>query len=175
MGTELKMQPSLIHIPNQNDIVFTPAELAQDMIDFFEPTGFCLDPCAGEFIFYNLFPIGNGVDWCEITKGRDFYSWSSPVDWVIGNPPYSHYTAWMRHSMRVAQNILYIMPIYKVFSSGKFLRDMFNWGGIVHIRRYGTGSEWGFPFGHALSAVHYQAGYRGATMWSGYVRSKGSK
>jgi hypothetical protein len=166
MGTELKMQPSLIHIPVNSDVVFTPLELAQDMVNFFSPSGFCLDPCCGKGIFLDLLP--SGAEWCEIEKGRDFYAWVKLVDWCVGNPPFSHYSAWLRHSMRIAKNILYLMPVYKVFSSGKFQDELFSWGGIVHIRRYGTGTEWGFPFGHALSAVHYQAGYRGSTSWSRY-------
>ena len=168
MGTEQKMQPSLIHVPAVNDVVYTSLELAKDMVDFFKPSGLCLDPCSGNDVFLNLLPPSS--EWCEITKGRDFYAWDKPVDWVFGNPPYSHYSAWMRHSMKIAKNIVYVMPVYKVFASGKFLQDLFKWGGIAHIRRYGTGTEWGFPFGHALSAVHYQAGYSGSTVWSVYVR-----
>ena len=168
MGTELKMQPALMHVPTASDLVYTPPELALDIIRFFQPSGLCLDPCAGAGAFFDLLPAGS--EWCEIERGRDFYAWQSPVDWAIGNPPYSHYTAWLRHSMKVAKNICYVMPVYKVFSSGKFLDDLFTWGGIVHIRRYGTGTDWGFQFGHALSAVHYQAGYRGATMWSEHRR-----
>lgn len=166
MGTELKMQPSLFHTPTVADVVFTPPELARDVVRFFRPGGLCLDPCAGSGVFLDLLPAGS--EWCEITRGRDFYAWSKPVDWVIGNPPYSHYSAWLRHSMKVARNIVYVMPVYKVFASGKFLNDLFTWGGIVHIRRYGTGTDWGFPFGHALSAVHYQASYIGETAWSNY-------
>lgn len=169
MGTELKMQPSLMHVPTPNDVVYTPPELVSDMVDFFRPTGICLDPCAGNGAFLNLLPPGS--DWCEITKGKDFYAYTNQVDWIIGNPPYSHYSAWLRHSMKLAQNIAYIMPVYKVFASNKFLQDLFEWGGIVHIRRYGTGTDWGFPFGHALCAVHYQSNYKGATAWSIYVRS----
>lgn len=166
MGTELKMQPTLMHVPTVSDVVRTPLELAQDMVNFFQPSGLCLDPCAGAGVFMDLLPSGS--EWCEIERGRDFYAWQTPVNWVVGNPPYSHYSAWLRHSMKVSRDILYVMPVYKVFSSGKFLEDLFAWGGIVHIRRYGTGTEWGFPFGHALAAVHYQAGYSGSTAWSTY-------
>jgi hypothetical protein len=169
MGTELKMQPSLFHIPAESDVVYTPFELAKDMVDFFQPSGSCLDPCSGHGVFLDLLPAGS--DWCEITKGRDFYAWGKLVDWAFGNPPYSHYSAWMRHSMKVAKNIVYVMPVYKVFASGKFLSDLFQWGGIRHIRRYGTGTDWGFPFGHALAAVHYQAGYTGSTSWSKHART----
>ncbi len=162
----LEMQPILMHVRAERDVEYTPADLAQDIVSFFKPSGICLDPCAGNDVFFNLLPEGR--QWCEIERDRDFYSWNTPVDWVISNPPYSHYSAWVRHSMEVADNIVYLMPAYKVFASAKFLEDLFSWGGIVHIRRYGTGSDWGFPFGHALSAVHYQRGYKGPTFWSSY-------
>lgn len=164
MGTEKRMQPTLIYLPIESDIVSTPIYLAADVISFFKPTGLCLDPCAGEGVFLDLLPPGS--EWCEITKGRDFYTWNKPVDWCIGNPPYSHYSAWLRHSMEIAQNIVYVMPPYKIFTSGKFQKELFTWGGIAHIRRYGTGTEWGFPFGQALAAVHYKARYSGPTYWS---------
>lgn len=169
MGKELQMQPALIYMPAQSDVVYTPMELAVDMISFFSPSGFCLDPCAGDGSFLDLLPIGS--EWCELTKGRDFYSWNKPVDWIISNPPFSHYAAWLRHSMKVSTNIVYLLPIYKVFASNRFLNDLFNWGGIIHIRRYGTGTDWGFPFGHALAAVHYQRSYIGATYWSSYNKT----
>src|SRR5512145_1783139 len=108
MGTEKKMQPSLFHVEIASDVVFTPYELAEDVVDFFKPYGACIDPCCGNGVFLDLLPSGS--DWCEITKGRDFYAWNKPVDWCISNPPYSHYAAWMRHSMRVARNIVYVVP-----------------------------------------------------------------
>lgn len=167
LGTEKQMQPALIYIPVKSDVVYTPNTLAKDVVDYFRPAGLCLDPCAGNNVFYDLLPAG--AEWCEIERGRDFYAWGKPVDWIVSNPPFSHYAAWMRHSMKVARNIVYLTPIYKVFASGKFQDELFRWGGIVHIRRYGTGSEWGFPFGHALAAVHYKANYTGSTTWSRYA------
>jgi len=169
MGTELKMQPMLIHVPAESDVVYTPPDLARDIVEFFKPTGSCLDPCCGGGVFLDLLPAGS--EWCEITQGRDFYTWGTQMDWIVSNPPYSHYSAWMRHSMKVARDIVYLMPMYKIFTSGKFSDDLFTWGGIVHVRRYGTGTEWGFPFGQALSAAHYRRDYSGSTSWSRYRRS----
>lgn len=162
----IDMQPILLHVAAENDIIDTPIELARDIVDYFRPYGLCLDPCAGKDVFFNLLPKGS--DWCEIERGRDFYAYTKQVDWIVSNPPYSHYSAWLRHSMKIATNIVYLMPAYKPFASGKFLDTLFEWGGIKQIRRYGTGTQWGFPFGHALAAVHYQAGYDGPTTWSRY-------
>jgi hypothetical protein len=166
MGKLLKKQPSLFHMATAKDVVYTPQELARDMVAYFQPSGICLDPCAGDGVFYNLFPEGR--EWCEIERGRDFYAWQKQADWIISNPPYSDLLSWVRHSFKIAKDIVYIMPSHRVFASAEFLDDLFSWGGIVHIRRYGTGSQWGFPFGHALAAVHYRAGYTGSQTWSRY-------
>ena len=166
MGKELKMQPTLLHVVTQKDIVYTPPKLAGDMLAFFQPTGICLDPCKGDGAFYNLFPAGR--EWCEIEQGRDFYAWTKPVDWILSNPPFSNLLAWIRHSFTIANDVVYLMPSHRVFASAEFLDDLFAWGGIVHIRRYGTGTQWGFPFGHALAAVHYRKDYTGKTSWSKY-------
>jgi hypothetical protein len=34
------------------DVVYTPGEIAEDIVDFFNPTGDCLDPCMGGGAFY---------------------------------------------------------------------------------------------------------------------------
>jgi hypothetical protein len=160
------MQPTLIHVATEKDIVYTPPELARDVVKFFSPAGLCLDPCLGDAVFFNLLPVGS--EWCEIEMGRDFYAWKTPVDWIIGNPPFSHLLAWIRHSFTVARDIVYLMPSHRVFASAEFLDDLFVWGGIVHVRRYNTGTRWGFPFGHALAAVHYRKDYKGGTSWSNF-------
>lgn len=162
----IQMQPVLLHVAAESDKVYTPPELALDMVSFFKPSGVCLDPCKGSGTFLNLLPAGS--DWCEIEEARDFYAYTNQVDWIVSNPPYTHYSAWMRHSMKVSKNIVYLIPAYKLYTSARFLSDMLEWGGIVHQRFYGSGSRWGFPFGQALFAVHYQAGYRGDTSWSSY-------
>ena len=166
----IKMQPALLHVAAERDLVFTPPELALDMVEFFQPAGTCLDPCMGSGEFFNLLPAGS--EWCEIERGRDFYTRTTPVDWIIINPPFSHLLAWIRHSFTVAKDIVYLMPSHRVFASATFLDDLFKWGGVVHIRRYGTGSEWGFPFGHALAAVHYRKGYQGETSWSRFRKGR---
>jgi hypothetical protein len=166
MGRLLKMQPSLIHVAANKDIVYTPDWLAFDIVKHFSPAGVCLDPCVGGGAFLKHLPEGS--DWCEIEKGKDFYAWTEKVNWIVSNPPYSHLLAWIRHSFKVAENIVYLMPVHRVFSSSEFLFDLLKWGGVAEIRLYGTGTVAGFAFGNALGAVHYKAGYRGSTVWSRY-------
>lgn len=91
MGSEKKMQPSLIHMAIKKDVVYTPPELARDMVGYFRPKGVILDPCMGNGAFYNLFPKGS--KWCEIERGRDFFAWTETVDYIISNPPYSNLLA----------------------------------------------------------------------------------
>ena len=68
--------------------------------------------------------------------------------------------------MTIAKNIVYLMPLHRVFASDEFLEDLMIWGGVKHIRRYGTGTRWGFPFGHALAAIHYKKDWELGTTWS---------
>ena len=80
------------------DVVFTPSEVAAAMVRHFRPYGRVLDPCKGDGAFLSLL---DEADYCELQEGRDFFEWSEPVDWIIGNPPYSVYSRWLEHSMKV--------------------------------------------------------------------------
>lgn len=165
MGKYLQGHPSLFaDTPVEKDIVYTPFGLAAHMIHHFSPAGKCLDPCIGEGIFHHLLPAGS--DWCELEMGKDFFLQDKKYDWIIGNPPYSVLLAWIRHSMKLADNIVYLMPLHRVFASYEFLQELNLWGGIKNIVVYGTGAHAGFPFSHALGAVHYCRGWTGSTTWS---------
>lgn len=166
MGNKLlKMQPSLIHVPVAKDVVYTPEWLARDMVSYFKPSGKCLDPCRGGGVFFDLLPSGS--DWCEIAQGVDFFKHTSPVDWIIGNPPYSCLLEWVRHSMTIASDIVYLVPLHRMLASASFMDRIEQWGSVAGIRRYGTGSDAGFPFGHALAAVHFSK-RKTNTEWTNY-------
>lgn len=164
MGKLLTPQAALFHAPIAKDVVYTPAWLAELVVKHFAPSGVCLDPCMGDGAFYRLLPAGS--EWCEATNGRDFFAWDKDVDWVIGNPPYSCLLGWIRHSFKIADNVVYLMPLHRVFASYEFMEDIQKYGGIAEILLIGTGATAGFPFGHALGAVHYKRGYAGDTKWS---------
>lgn len=150
---------------NPNDIVLTPDKWAADIIEHFKPEGVTLDPCRGEGAFYNKL-TGERL-WCEITEGVDFFQFNKPVNWIVSNPPYSTFGPWLDHSLTLAENIVYLIPVNKIFSSATKLRKIQKWGGIPHIRYYGSGRDMGFPFGFAVGAVHLQRGYSGPiqTSW----------
>jgi len=142
----------------KGDVVYTPQWVAQDMIEHFRPSGRVLDPCRGTGVFSDLLP---DCEWCEISEGRDFFLFLASVDWVVGNPPYSLTRKWFRHSYTLAENLLYLVPLRNVFSGHGFVREIYDFGGIVEIRHYGGGATLGFPMGNAIGAFHIQRGYKG--------------
>lgn len=113
---------------NENDIVYTPEHIAKDVIDHFHPTGKCLDPCKGDGAFYQYLP--QDADWCEIREGRDFFKYTESVDWIISNPPFSLYFEWLLHSFQIAQNIVYLLPMGKIFQSYRNLITIRQYGGV---------------------------------------------
>lgn len=146
------------------DVVYTPGWVVDDMIAHFNPTGTVLDPCRGKGAFHDRLPEGS--PWCEITDGRDFFDWHEPVDWIIGNPPFSKSSAWFRHSFDLAEHVLYVLPLRHMFSAYGRLTDLLEWGGVQEIRLYGGGARIGFPMGNVVGAVHMTRGYAGPTSWT---------
>ena len=153
-------QAQLLNVAlDPQDVVYTPDWVAADMVAHFKPSGRIVEPCKGEGVFMQYLPT---AEWCEIAEGKDFFQFVEPVDYLFGNPPYRIFSKWMAHSMSIAQNIVYLIPLNKTFNSGKFLLELNEWGLPKHMRYYGTGSELGFPIGFAAGAVHFQKGWRGA-------------
>ena len=155
-------QPQLLQIAlDPGDVVYTPDWVARDMVDFFKPSGRILEPCKGDGVFLKYLPPH--TEWCEIQEGRDFFQWVEPVDWVFGNPPYKMYREWLSHSMKLADNILYLLPFNKPFNSNYSYVEMLTWGGFSHMRHYGNGRSVvsGFDFSFATGAVHFKRNYRG--------------
>lgn len=154
----------------RGDVVYTPDWVAQDMVRFFNPSGRILEPCRGDGAFMRHLPAC--AEWCEIAEGRDFFVRSEPVDWIIGNPPYSLTRPWFRHSYTLAADIVYLVPLRNVFSGYGFLDEIRRFGGIPNIRVYGTGGSLGFPMGNAVGAIHMRRGYDGPTRLTFYHPSR---
>jgi len=145
--------------PIKADIVYTPQYVVADMLQWLKPKGKVLDPCLGDGAFYNLLP--EPKDWCELRKGKDFFDYNQKVDWIIGNPPYSIFEDWLRHSFELADNVAYILPTNKVFQR-KIIMNMINdYGGIKGMRVYGSGQNVGFPFGFSTGAFYFCRNYGG--------------
>ena len=154
-----------IDTAKETDIVLTPDKIAADIVWHFKPTGRILDPCKGDGVFLRHMP---GAEWCESREGRDFFAWIDHVDWIVSNPPYSIFSEWLEHSLTIADNIVYLIPLAKVFNSEPRLKLIMRTGGIVEIRHYGSGTSCGFPFGFPCGAVHIRKDYKGPMTWSFY-------
>lgn len=152
------MQLILTSVGDDKDTVFTPDDVARDVVAFFKPAGYVLEPAKGDGAFLKYLPVG--TEWCEARDGRDFFAWNQHVDWIVSNPPYSRFADWLRHSFEVADNIVYLIPINKAFNSYQMLTEIHAYGGIPMIYVIGPGASLKFNIGYAIGAVHFKRGYR---------------
>lgn len=154
------MRPLAQH--NGNDEVQTPIHLAKIIVKHFHPSGTILEPCCGDGNFLKLLP---NADWCEINLGVDFLALNNRQhwDWIITNPPYSKYRAFLRKAMEVADNVVFLQLINATFYKAR-LTDMDRAGfGIAEILFLDTPKD--FPqFGFQLGCVHYKRGHIGCTI-----------
>jgi hypothetical protein len=137
------------------------------MVSYFNPTGEILDPCRGENkVFHNIL----NCDWAEITEDVDFFKVKKNYDWIIGNPPYSIFNKWIKHSYNIADNIVYLLPTFKVYNALSLMRLYFDRGHIKHIRFYDTGNDIDWSRSRPICGVHFQVGYFGDTSYSKFIK-----
>jgi hypothetical protein len=141
-----------------NDAICTPKWVAQDMVNHFKPSGRVLDPCRGNGVFSNLIL---GCLWCEIKEDVDFFDWKKPVDYIISNPPFSAMRKFIIHSFSVSDNVIFLVPVWKIYLPYSVVMKARGYGHMKEIRWYGTGSKLGFPMGNGIGAVHWEKGYKG--------------
>jgi hypothetical protein len=154
-------QERLFDIPvNPSDIVYTPDEVASGIINWLKPVGKCLDPCKGDGAFYKFFPE-DGRDYCEIREGKDFFDYRGGVDWIIGNPPYSIFEAFLQKSFALADNVAFLVPTNKIFQRQLIMDRITAYGGIKSMLIYGSGQILDFPFGFSVGLFHFQKNYSG--------------
>lgn len=148
---------------DKNDKIYTPLHVAKQVIDTFGLYGKVLDPFMGGGAFYDQLPNYVQKDWCEIDKGRDFFDYTNKVDWIISNPPYSILDEVLEHSFEIADNVVYLVPLSKIFTSLKRIRGILKYGNIreIHIL---SASKCGFPFGFPACAIWFQKDYYGKTV-----------
>jgi hypothetical protein len=149
--------------PRADNVTTRPA-FAKLIVDYFKPSGFCLDPCRGDGAFFDALPEPR--DWCEIRAGRDFLKFKRKVDWIITNPPWSGraYGPIARHAFELAENVVFLVRLQNGLSTYARHLDFLKHGhGLKEIVLV----DWrdaGFPTeGFALAVLHWQRGYRGGT------------
>jgi hypothetical protein len=145
---------------NPKDIVYTPAWLAYQILEMFPLEGKILEPCCGDEAFLQFIP--SPYEWCEISLGQNFYEYAEKVDWIVTNPPFSDFDRFLAHSMELADNIVFLIPVSKVFSSLGRLKKIEKYGGIVSIHYLG-GSKANFPSGFPAGVCYLKKDYDGPT------------
>lgn len=147
--------------PNRNyksdDVVMTPIILAEKLVKHFNPQGKGLEPCCGTG---NILQFLTNADWCEISKGKDFFEYNNKVDYVFTNPPWSKIRRFLQHSMEISENIYFLITINHLWTKAR-LRDIYEHHfGIKEICIFETPKE--FPqSGFQTGMIHLQKNYTG--------------
>ena len=145
----------------KQDSIMTPVESAKKIIEHFESQiiGTVLEPCRGDGSFYNQLP--EPKLWAEIEEGVDFLEWNKKVNWIITNPPYSIYDLFLEKCFEIADDVVLLIPLQKLWKSKKTEQQTFDFGGIKEIVFMGGGSRHGFPVGFPVGAIHFKRDYHG--------------
>ena len=149
-----------------NDCVMTPPDLAEKIVEYFKPVTSFLEPCKGEGSFVNAAEkrakrgLITYIDWCEITQGCDFLQYIPPqkYEWIITNPPFSKFRAFLKKSMKVADNVVFLCTINHIFGLKARLRDIKDAGFYIReVLLCDTPESWpssGFQVGAILLTKH---------------------
>ena len=139
-----------------NDVYYTPDDLAKLVVKTFRPRGKKLEPFAGKGVFLKYL---KNADWCELSKGKNFFSYREKVDWIVTTPPFSKLTNFLIHSMNLSNNIVFILYLQSLFTN-KRVREIHNNGfGIKTVLYLKQPDTWQ-QTGRQLAAVHLKKGYR---------------
>lgn len=148
---------------SNHDLIMTPPALAVRIVEHFKPAGRCLEPCRGQGAFYAALmacPSVTSVAWCELAQDRDFFDWQEPVDWIVTNPPWSKILPFLKHSMTLSPNVVFLCSISHVLLKAR-LTAIHDCGfGLREALLLPHPDEWQSS-GFQLAAVHVQKGYRG--------------
>lgn len=159
----MKQQPLPSTTNDATDLVFTPPEWAQAIVDALPLSGRVLDPSKGLGAFYDAFPSDCIKDWCEITEGRDFLSHIDPCDWIVTNPPWSQMRPFMDHAMGLAENVVFLVTTNHVFTRARVSLIEGKGFGIRGIYHVPTPPKPWPASGFQLSAVWLKRGWTGFT------------
>lgn len=61
-----------------------------------------LDPCSGRnLVWFNAFKQAHKYE-IELERGQNFYDFTNPIDWIVGNPPFKESGHFLEHALTVA-------------------------------------------------------------------------
>lgn len=151
-------------IPAKNDAkadrVYTPRRLAKAIISQLPLQGSVLDPCKGDGAFFDQFPIQVEAHWCELDFHRDFFVYNQRINWVVTNPPWSKFRAFLDQAMHVADNVVFLAA-FSHFSTKARVNDIRSAGFAMRKVIYvPTPVEWPAS-GFQMAAVWLQRGWSG--------------
>jgi len=155
--TKARRRPLLPH--GGNDRIYTPESLARDIVNHFRPCGKILEPAAGHGAFLRALPP---CDWCEIDMGLDFFACQAHYDWAVTNPPYSLFTSFLRKSLQIADNVLFLCPVSSWFQRARERAIKEAGFGIVEICRVPVPPPPWPQFGLTLGATWLRRGWLGS-------------
>jgi hypothetical protein len=164
IGVKMIIKANKTRCGGTHDKIMTPPKIAQKIINWLpiKPTDIILDPAKGCGAFFYNFPNKERVYFCEIDDGKDFFNWTNNVDWIITNPPYSIFDAFLKHAFNVSKNVCFLLPLSKLVSSMGRIRKYAEYGGVPKILII-SASKCGFPFGFPCAAVWFKKGFKGKT------------
>ncbi len=162
-----------------NDKVFTAPAFAKRIIDYFQPTGTCYDPCRGYGkdksgkdggAFYNSLPEPRY--WSEIEEGRDCLDFHEKIDWTFTNPPFSAkaYRSVSEHCFSISTNVVLLIRLDVALGTFARINDYtkHNMGlKEIIVCKY---EDAGFASrGFTLTVCHWQKAYHGGTKWTSWL------
>ncbi len=146
-----------------NDMFYTPEQLAKEIVKYFKPSGKILEPCSGTGAFLKALPIE--TEWCEITKGKNFFDYHNKVDWIVTNPPFSKLTKFLEHSFRISNNVVFLINLAGLFTTKRIRIMNVNKFAMKEIR-FVKQPETFVQCGRIPAAVHFKREYSGKTKMS---------
>lgn len=155
----MRLQPNRNYL--SDDAVMTPRPLAKALVDLLKPTGLILEPCCGDGAFLEALPPG--TQWCEISRGRDFFQHAEKADWIITNPPWRQIRTFLAHSFRVADNVAFLMTVNHAWTRAR-VRDAreagFAISEIITMEMPASFPQSGFQLGMVVYRRNYADGIR---------------
>ena len=87
-------------------------------------------------------------------------------DWIITNPPWSKFRDFLKKSMEVSDNVVFLALLNAWFMKAR-VRDMSQAGfGVVEVLMIDTPAKPWPQTGFQLAAVHIKRGHTGPTLFS---------
>jgi len=103
-----------------------------------------------------------GTESYEIKGGIDLFNWTkTDYDWIVTNHPFKDLTKWLKKAFDVASNVVFLIPLSKLYSSLPRMDAVFAYGGIEEILYLGSGRAIGFDIGFPFAAIHFCKDYHG--------------